>query len=284
MELMDESDNVAEDSGAPAWKCQSEPGSNPAHRILDKMSVTLPRTLSRLRNKSVDSVAKEIHRMDDRQINKQWPRHILTRAWTHSRAMSATTQCLPDVGERPPEEVQGWVGTAKSELPVTIDSTNTVHKTLPALRFGSSYEELGERPECEHGEEPEAEDAQESYALHKDCTLQYRSYTEPLVEWQDCNTDPEHLPQKQPVYSASPDYEFTTLIPLERAVNRQTFEFERPVESMAQHDPEQEMELGLETFKPVMTLQPKFSLSRKSSIVSQHTNTQSPLSSSSSEL
>ena len=284
MQLTDEFNKVAEDSGVPVQKCRSESGPNSAQQILSKESAALPRKFSRLRNKSVDSVAEEIHRMNDQQINERYLSRVFTRMWTHPRRMSPTTQGLSDIEERPPEEVQGWLGVAKSELPAAIDPTTTMHKTLPTLDLETSYEELNEQPECEQGCESEAEYAQEPYTLHKDCTPQHRSDTKPLVELQNHIPDPENLLQKQSVQPASADYEVTSLKPLERAINWHTVEFERPVESMAEQEPEDEMELGSETFKPVTIHQTKSSLSRKPSIDSQHAGNQTPFSSSSSEL
>ncbi|KAF3042494.1 hypothetical protein E8E11_003273 [Didymella keratinophila] len=283
-QLMDELDEIAEDLGVPAQEHrESEPGFDPVQRVLSKVSTGLSRKSTRLRNKSVDSVAEEIPRMIDQQINERRLSRVLTRISTQSRRMSAITQGLTNVGEIPREEIQEWLEVAQSELPTAIDSTTTVLETLPALEFEPGFEEVEKQPryaqEFEYSQEPDV--------VYEDYTPPQRSYTEPLVELQDRVADLERLLRQQTVQLTSSEYEEGySLAPLERAATSKTVDFEPPVERMAEQEPGEEIAFELEpepepsTFERTAT-RATTSVSRKPTNMSQAVENQSPFLSSS---
>ncbi|KAL1611747.1 hypothetical protein SLS59_000466 [Nothophoma quercina] len=285
-QLMDELDEIAEDLGVSSQERRdSEPNFDPVQRVLSKVSTGLSRRSTRLRNKSVDSVAEEIPRMIDQEINERRLSRVLTRISTQSRRMSALTQGLSNVGEIPPEEIQEWLEVAQSELPAAIDSITTVLETLPALDFEPQVEGLDEQPEYEQVYEPETQYIEEPEVAYENYTLPQRSYTEPLVELQDRVADLERLLRKQSVPLTSSEYdESFSLVPLERVTTSETVDFEPPVERMAEQEPEEDQALMPETLERIVTRQTTFSPSRKSTTMSQRFDNQSPFPFSSSEL
>jgi hypothetical protein len=84
-QLMDELDEITENLHAQAReRSVSGPSFDPVQRTLSKVSTGLSRKSTQLRNKSVDSVAEEIPRMIDQQINERRLSHVLTRGSTQS--------------------------------------------------------------------------------------------------------------------------------------------------------------------------------------------------------
>lgn len=283
-QLRDEFDETAEDLGVPAQgRRDSEPSFDPVQRVLSKVSTGLLRKSTRLRNKSVDSVAEEIPRMIDQQINEKRLSRVLTRISTQSRRMSAITQGLSNIREISPEEIQEWLEVAQSELPAAIESITTVLETLPTLELEPEFEEVEEQPEYE----PETESVQEHEVIYEDYTSPQRSYTEPLVELQDRVADLERLLRKQSIQLTSSVYEEDySAVPLERVATSETVKFEAPVERMAEQETDYETELGPEpeTFECITTHRSTFSPSRKSTVVLRTVAGQCPFLSSSFEL
>jgi len=109
-QLMDELDTIAEDLCVQLQDRRiSEPAIEPIQRVLSKVSTSLSRRSTRLRNKSVDSVAEEIPKMIDEQIDDQRLIRVLTRLSAQSRRMTAVSQDYQDISEFPPEEVRQWL-------------------------------------------------------------------------------------------------------------------------------------------------------------------------------
>ena len=94
-QLMHELDSIAVDLGVQLRdRKDSEPVIDPIQRVLSKVSTGLSRKSTRLRNKSVDSIHKEIPNMTDEQLDERRLSRVLSRISTQSRQMSSITQGL----------------------------------------------------------------------------------------------------------------------------------------------------------------------------------------------
>ncbi|KAF3045460.1 hypothetical protein E8E12_005883 [Didymella heteroderae] len=103
-QLMGECDEITEGYGVPAQERRdSEPSSEPVQQVLGKVSTGLPKESSRLGNKSVDSVAKEIPRIIHQQIDERRLSRVLTRISTQSGRMSVLElgPLFEDIEEQP---------------------------------------------------------------------------------------------------------------------------------------------------------------------------------------
>ncbi|KAH7078614.1 hypothetical protein FB567DRAFT_450553 [Paraphoma chrysanthemicola] len=247
-QLMDELDSIAEDLGVHLEERHAaEPAIDPIQRVLTKVSTSLSRKSTRLRNKSVDSVAEEIPKMIDQEVNERRLSRVLSRVSTIARNYR-------NIREFPPEEIQEWLEVAQAELPAALDSITSVLETLPALEYGSPIEETEEpqyREETQHyeesryyeepqyyeqtkyGEEPHYYEEPQfypepQYSEHQPEVEDYeegpgestpqRSYTEPLFELHDRIAELERRLQKSSPAADSPRHsekEFIT--PFERA-------------------------------------------------------------------
>lgn len=279
--LMDDFDEITEDLVVPSReRRESDKGFDPVQR-LSKVSTSLSKKSKRLRNKSVDSVAEEVPRMINQQTNERRLSRILTQISTQSRRISAITQGLSDVREIPPDEIQEWLEVTQSELPAVIDSITTALEALPALEFETQVEDLEEQSEYE----PKVECIQEPEAVYEHHMPRQRVYTEPLIELQDRVADLQRVLQNQSVRPASSDYEGGySFSPLERAVPSETMGFEPPVGRTVEQESEEQVESGHETLGRVATRQATVLPSRRSTIMSQRVEGQSPFPFSSSEL
>ncbi|KAH7381605.1 hypothetical protein BKA66DRAFT_570738 [Pyrenochaeta sp. MPI-SDFR-AT-0127] len=243
-QLMDELDSIAEDLGVQLQERRiSESKINPIQRVLSKVSTGLSRRSTRLRNKSVDSVAEEIPRMIDEHINDRRLSRVLTHISNQSRRMSALTQAFGEIGEIPPEEIQEWLEVAQTELPAAIDCILAVLETLPALDFEQEdqrqyvepFVPLYE-PEPDYDEEFES-DLYEEYAEH----MPHRTYTEPINKLQNRIADLERRLRKDSLQVVSPQYEEDDFItPSERTVTDGEGDVEPIVQRMAEGVPNEE--------------------------------------------
>ncbi|KAJ4383948.1 hypothetical protein N0V86_000792 [Didymella sp. IMI 355093] len=282
-QLMDELDEIAEDLDVQAReRFVSGPSFDPVQRILSKVSTGLSRTSMRLRNKSVDSVAEDIPRMIDQQINERRLSRILTRGSIHSRRMSAVTHGPSDIGEIAPEEIQEWLEVAQSKLPGAITSITAVLETLPALVL----EPESEGVEGQSEDEPELG---EPAVVYEDYLPSQHSYTEPIVELQNRVADRKRLfrQQQQKLQFTSSDYrEDSSLAPIERVAASKTADFESLVVKMAEHEPvdETELELKPEALERIAARATTTSTPRMPIEALQTVGYRSPLLSSSSEL
>ncbi|CBX94975.1 hypothetical protein IAQ61_008416 [Plenodomus lingam] len=224
-QLMDELDSIADDLGVQLEdRHASESEVDHVQRVLSKVKTGISRRSTRLRNKSVDSVAEEIPKMIDQHLDERRLSRVLTRISTQSRRMSAITQNMQEIGEIPPEEIQEWLVVAQTELPAAIDSITTVLETLPALDFESA-DELEEQPQYEERYEPRYyTDPQQQYELFEHEPYEdyaesppRRAYTEPINELQNRIADLERRLRRETSRTASPEIEQDDFVtPLER--------------------------------------------------------------------
>jgi hypothetical protein len=286
-QLMDELDEIAEDLGVPAQeRCESEPGFDPVQRVLSKVSTGVSRKSTRLRNKSVDSVAEELPRMIDQQINERRLSRVLTRISTKSRRMSAITQGLSDLVVIESIAASSSDCATSSHSRISSCGLSPMLEMLPALKHEPEFEEAEEQPEYE----PDLEYNQEPELIYEDYTPPQRSYKESLVKLQDRIADLERLLRQQTVQLTSSDYEEGySSAPLERASTLETVGFGPPVERIAEQEPGEEITSELEhkpepsTFERIAT-RATTSVSRKPTNMSQDIKDQSLFIPASSEL
>ncbi|KAF2007422.1 hypothetical protein P154DRAFT_569296 [Amniculicola lignicola CBS 123094] len=240
-QMMDELDTIAEDLGVRLNEQRfSEQDLDPLQRALTRVSTGFSRASTRLRNKSVDTVADELPRMLDQEINERRLSRVLTRIQAQSRRVSSIRQGLQDLDSIPPEEVQGWLEVAQAELPAAIDSICTVLETLPAV----VPEELEYEPEYEEYPEPQ------------------RTYTEPILELQDRVADLERRfageeEQEREQEPISPSMYSEQLSPID---------FDAPVERMSEESPEAaEPEIEQLPVKRIASRKISFAPSRRAS-------------------
>jgi hypothetical protein len=249
---MDELDSIAEDLGVQLEERRvSEPAMDPIQRVLSKVSTSLTRKSTRLRNKSVNSVAGELPKMIDQELDERRLSRVLSRVPTVPRSYQ-------DIREFPPGEIQDWLEVAHAELPAAIDSITSVLETLPSLEYGSPIEEKDvqdyepqyhEEPqyyeEPQHYDEPQYYEAPQYYdepqyyeepqesGYHDEELAEsppQRSYTEPLFELHDRIAELERRLQNETISAESPQHserEFIT--PTERATS-ESVAFEPPIQ------------------------------------------------------
>lgn len=258
-QLMDELDSIAEDLGVHLQERSfSEREIDPIQRALSKVSTGLSKKSSHLRNKSVDTIADEIPRMLDQEINQRRLSRVLTRIQTQSRRVSAVSQGLLDLETIPPEEIQEWLEVAQTELPAAIDSIATVLETLPALEARTPLEESRDEPVFEYQYEPQVPpdvEPEEEYEAKLEPEYdsedypetqrrQSRTYTEPILALQDRVADLERRLLGEPIPVASSEYsEGEEEIPEIERARTEAVGFEPPVESMALEESELEQPL-----------------------------------------
>ncbi|KAF2856508.1 hypothetical protein T440DRAFT_549884 [Plenodomus tracheiphilus IPT5] len=210
-QLMDELDSIAEDLDVQLQdRRATDAQTDHVQRVLSKVNTGISRRSTRLRNKSVDSVAGEIPKMVDQQINERRLSRVLTRISAQSRRMSAITQNMQDIGDIPPEEIQEWLEVAQTELPAAIDSITTVLETLPALDFESADEQEGQSV---------YEEEYEPYGL------------------QDRIADLERRLRKESMKATSSEVEENDFVnPLERVLSSTSTKSQSPVHLVAAED------------------------------------------------
>jgi hypothetical protein len=159
-QMMDELDSIAADLGDYLNGRHSSVEFDKLQRALRRVSTGTSRKSTRLRNRSIDSVAEEIPGMIDQDINERRLSRVLTRM--NSRAPTIS-QSLQDFITISPEEVQGWLEVAQYELPAAIQSIIAVLETLPNYEpergTETEFESAQVRPEYEpsvgYGDEPQ---------------------------------------------------------------------------------------------------------------------------------
>lgn len=200
-QLMDEIDTIAEVTGIQLQ----------GRYMLSKDSNALSRQSTRLRNKSVDSVAEAVTKMTDQQVEKRLLGRVLTRISSQSRQTSVVSQNLQQV-----------------DVP----------------QCGPQYAPQHE-PEYEFDSESQfGHDTMFEPVLSDDCPTitPQRRCTTPISELQDGIVDLKRLLRKELKREHSSEEAGVFAIPVERATASAGVSVAPPVQSMAYDEPERDLE------------------------------------------
>jgi hypothetical protein len=265
-QLMDELDSIAEDLGVQLNdRRRSSMEIDPVQRVLSKVSTGISRKSTRLRNKSVDSVANEIPRMISQEIDERRLSRVLTRIQSQSRRISTVSQGLQEFDTIPPEEIQEWLQVAQCELPAAIESITSVLETLPALDFQPEPElesEIAqEQPEYESNVRYDDELQTQEYEIQdyddyheaESPRRRSRAYTEPILQLQDRIADLERRLRQdtEPIVDSFEEEH----VPRTYRAATETVDSEPPLTHMANPEPmEDEDHLGEQIFTQMPAL------------------------------